>query len=79
MTTLQNINLDTASLNQLLCIATASMIAEAEEVATAAMAKISEPACGAREIVIASYLRARLASERAHHENFMAKLADLLA
>ena len=65
-------NLETASLNQLWNIATQTMRAEAEEVATAEMAKIFDPVCGAREIVIASHLRKRLADERKGHAKFMA-------
>jgi hypothetical protein len=64
-------NLETASLNQLWNIATGTMRAEAEEVATAEMAKISDPICVARDIVIAAHLRSRLLAERKGHAKFM--------
>lgn len=67
-------NLEIASLHQLWNIATGTMRAEAEEVATAAMAKVSDPIAGAREIVIASHLRARLTAERKGHAKFMDQL-----
>ena len=72
---IRDTNLETASLNELWNIATASMRAEAEEVATAAMAKVSDPQAGAREIVIASHLRARLVAERKSIAKVMAGLS----
>ena len=63
-------NLETASLEALWGISTATMKEEAEEVATAEMAKIPQPICGAREIVIARHLRKRLAAERASVARF---------
>ena len=64
-------DLETASLEALWGISTATMKEEAEEVATAEMARISQPICGAREIVIAGHLRKRLAGERAWRARWM--------
>jgi hypothetical protein len=69
-------DLETASLEALWGISTATMKEEAEEVATAEMAKISQPICGAREIVIAGHLRKRLAAERASLARFMKTFAS---
>lgn len=71
MSTLQNIDHQTASFSELHRVATAEMRAEAELKATKAMAKLSNPFCGAREIAIASHLRKALAAERKSVAMFM--------
>jgi hypothetical protein len=71
MSTLQNIDHETASLADLCRVATAEMLAASEEYATKAMAKLSNPFCGAREIVMAQYLRKALKAERKSVAKFM--------
>ena len=61
---LQNIDHATASLSDLWRVATADMRASAEDFATATMARVANPICGAREIVMAEYLRSALDAER---------------
>jgi hypothetical protein len=63
---LQNIDHETASLSDLWRVATADMRAAAEE-----MAKVADPICGAREIVMAQYLRGALDAERKSVAKFM--------
>jgi hypothetical protein len=68
---LQNIDHETASLSELWRVATTDMRAAAEDFATLTMAKVADPICGAREIVIAEYLRGALAAERKSVAKFM--------
>jgi hypothetical protein len=73
---LHNIDHETAGLNDLWRVATYEMRAAAEDFATVAMAKAANPICGAREIVMAEYLRGALAAERKSVEKlFKAYLA----
>ena len=61
---LQNIDHETASLADLWRVATDDMRAASEDFATATMATVADPICGAREIVMAQYLRGALKAER---------------
>ncbi len=68
---LQNIDHETASLADLWRVATLEMREASEDFATAKMAKVSDPICGAREIVMAQYLRRALKAERKSVAKFM--------
>lgn len=69
-------NLESATLAQLKGIATASMIDQAHEFATAAIGNLSDPVGSARDMVIASYLRYLLQMERIQHARFMSQFAQ---
>lgn len=69
--TLQNIDHETASFSDLWRVATSDMRAAGEDFATATMATLADPICGAREIVMAQYLRSALKAERKSVSKFM--------
>ena len=68
---LQNIDHETASLADLWRVATSDMRAASEDFATATIATVADPICGAREIVMAQYLRGALKAERKSVAKFM--------
>lgn len=64
MNKISDTNLETASLETLRGISTASMMEAAENYATKKLEFVSDPVIGSRENLIASYLRSRLTIER---------------